>query len=71
MLICVSLNLTQLNESPTHPNLKFPDKASLIDLFLTNALYKYSMAGTFANDLIDHCVKKVRNTKAPKTKPQM
>lgn len=33
-------DLTQVIESPTHPNLKCPDKISLIDLFLTNAPHK-------------------------------
>ena len=66
----VSLNFTQLIESPTHPNLNFPDKSSLIDLFLTNVPHKYSMAGTFANDISDHCViAAVRNAKVLKTKP--
>ena len=69
---CVSLNLTQLIESPTHPNLKCPDKSSLIDLFLTNVPHKYSMSGVFANDISDHCViAAVRNAKIPKSKPRI
>ena len=31
-----SMNLTQLNNSPTRPNLKCPEKSTLIDLILTN-----------------------------------
>lgn len=53
---CVSLSLTQLIEGPTRPNLKFENKSSLIDLFLTNVPHKYPMRGIFANDISDHCV---------------
>ena len=70
--VCVSSNRTQLIENFTHPNLKFPDKSSLIDLFLTNAPHKYSMSGVFANDISDHCViTAVRNAKVPKAKPRI
>lgn len=54
----------------THPNLKHSDKSLLIDLFLTNVPHKYSMVGSFANDISDHCViAAVRNAIVPKTKP--
>lgn len=32
---CDSLNLFQIVDSPTRPNLKCPEKSSLIDLILT------------------------------------
>ena len=30
--LCISLNVTQIVDSPTRPNIKFPNKSSLIDL---------------------------------------
>lgn len=69
---CNSLNLFQIVGSPTRPNLKSPEKSSLIDLILTNASHKYTPASVFANDISDHCViGTVRNTKVPKTKPRI
>lgn len=54
------------------PNLKHPEKSSLIDLMLTNAPHKYSCASVFANDISDHClIASVRNTKIPKTRPRI
>ena len=65
---CDSLNLFQIVDSPTRPNLKCPEKSSLIDLILTNVPHKYTAASVFANDISDHCeVATVRNTKVPKT----
>ncbi len=67
---CDALNLFQIVDSPTRPNLKCPEKSSLIDLILTNVPHKYSTASVFANDISDHCViATVRNTKIPKSKP--
>lgn len=69
---CDSFNLTQLIDSPTRPNLKSPEKSSLLDLFLTNSPHKYSEIGVFANDLSDHCViATVRQAKLPKTRPRI
>ncbi len=66
---CDSFNLTQLISGPTRPNLKCPEKSSLLDLFLTNAPHKYSDIGIFANDLSDHCViATVRQAKLPKAR---
>uniref|UniRef100_A0A3P9K1B3 Reverse transcriptase domain-containing protein n=1 Tax=Oryzias latipes TaxID=8090 RepID=A0A3P9K1B3_ORYLA len=67
---CDSINLTQLVNLPTRPNLKCLDKSTLIDLILTNVPHKFSSLGVFCNDLSDHCVvAAVRNTKIPKYKP--
>lgn len=66
---CDSVNLTQLINLPTCPNLKCPEKSTIIDLILTNIPHKYSAVGVFCNDLSDHClVVAVRNTKVPKSK---
>lgn len=66
------MNLFQIVDKPTRPNLKCPEKSSLIDLILTNTPHKYSTASIFANYLSDHCViTTVRNTKIPKTKPNV
>lgn len=46
-MFCNSMNLTQLINSPTRPNLKCPDKSTLIDLILTNGPHKYSVVGVF------------------------
>ena len=68
----VELNLIQLVPSPTRPNLKYPDKSTLIDLILTNAPQKYSSVGVFSNDISDHCaVACIRDTRLPKSKPRI
>ncbi len=65
---CNALHLFQMVDSPTRPNLKYPEKSSLIDL----VLHKYSTVSMFTNDISDHCViATVRNTKIPKTKPSI
>ncbi len=54
-------------DTPTRPNLKFPEKSTLIDLVFTNVPHKYSSVSVFANDVSDHCVVAVaRDTKLPK-----
>uniref|UniRef100_A0A3B3DM95 Reverse transcriptase domain-containing protein n=2 Tax=Oryzias melastigma TaxID=30732 RepID=A0A3B3DM95_ORYME len=69
---CDSVNLSQLVNLPTRPNIKNPQKSTLIDLILTNVPHKYSSLGVFCNDLSDHCVVAVcRNTKIPKFKPRI
>ena len=68
---CDSLNLTQFINSPTRPNPKCSQKATLIDLVLTNMPSKYVTTGVFPNDLSDHCViAVVRDTRLPKSKPR-
>ncbi len=57
----------QLVDTPTRPNLKFPEKSTLIDLVYTNVPHKYSSVSVFENDVSDHCVVAVaRDTKLPK-----
>lgn len=69
---CDSVNLTQLVNMPTRPNLKSPGKSTLVYLFLTNVPYKFSSMGVFCNDLSDHCVVAAcRNTKISKCKPRI
>lgn len=69
---CDLNNLTQLVNSPTRPNLKSPEKSTLIDLILTNVPHKFSSLGVFCNDLSDHCiVAAVRNTKMSKLTPRI
>jgi len=64
--LCDSINFTQLVNSLTRPNLKSPEKSTLIDLILTNVPHKFSSLGVFCNDLSDHCVvAAIRNTKMP------
>jgi len=50
------MNLFQIVDSPTRPNLKNPEKSSIIDLIITNATHKYSSASVFASDISEHCV---------------
>ncbi len=70
--ICDTLNLFQLVESPTRPNLKDSKKSTLIDLNFSNAPHKYSLASVYANDVSDHCVIAiVRDTTLPKHKPRI
>lgn len=67
--ICDSLNLCQLINSPTRINPSKPDRNSLLDVILTNAVHKYVSIGVFSNDISDHCtIACVRSTKLPKTK---
>ncbi len=66
-LLCDSRNLFQLVDTPTRPNLKFPEKSTLIDLVFTNVPHKYYSVSVFANDVSDHCVVAVaRDKKLPK-----
>lgn len=66
---CYEMNLTQLLNAPTRPNLKYMEKSTLIDLVLTNAPHKYIATGIFVNDVSDHCaIAAIRNIKVPKTK---
>lgn len=37
-------NLFHLVDSPTRPNMKLAEKSTLLDLVLTNAPHKYSLA---------------------------
>ena len=67
--VCDSLNLSQLIDSPTRINSSKPDRNSLIDVILTNAVHKYVSVGVFPNDISDHCtIACVRSTKLPKNK---
>lgn len=69
-VVCDSLNLTQLINSSTRPNIKNLSKSSLLDLILTNAPHKHTDVGVFANNLSDHCtIAAIRNSKLPKSKP--
>ena len=70
--ICDAFILSQLIDSPTRPNIKYPLRSSLLDLIMTNAPHRYTDIGVFGNDLSDHCaIAVVRNAKLPKTKPQI
>lgn len=69
---CDSVSLSQLVNVPTRPNLKNPDKSTLIDLILTNVPHKFLSMGVFCNDLSDHCVIATsRGSKIPKCKSQV
>ena len=69
---CDSINLIQLVNLPTRPNLKNSEKSTLIDLILTNVPHKFLSLGVFCNDLSDHCVVATcRDTKIPKRKPRI
>lgn len=71
-LFCDSCNLFQLVDTRTRPNLKFPEKSTLIDLVFTNAPHKYSSVSVFANDISDLCVVAVaRDMKIPKQNPRV
>ncbi len=70
--VCDTLNFSQLIDSPTRPNIKFPARSSLIDLILTNAPHKFTGAGVFGKDLSDHCaIAVVRDAKLHKSKPRI
>ena len=65
--ICTELNLTQIIPSP--PNVKSPDRSTLIGVILTNAPHKYS-ATVFSSDISDHCtITCIRDTRLLKIKP--
>ena len=49
-----SLNLSQIITNPTTNDSKHPEKATLLDVILTNYPDRYQ-SGVFCNDLSDHC----------------
>ncbi|XP_055720816.1 steroid hormone receptor ERR2 isoform X2 [Salvelinus fontinalis] len=49
-----SLNLSQIITNPTRYDSKHPEKATLLDVILTNNPDRYQ-SGVFCNDLSDHC----------------
>ena len=49
--LCLELDLTQLIQHPTRPNVKNPAKSTLIDIILTNRPLKYPQTGVFAQDI--------------------
>ena len=49
-----SLNLSQIITYPTRDDSKHPEKATLLDVILTNNPDRYQSV-VFCNDLIDHC----------------
>ena len=53
---CLSFNLTKIIDSPNDHNHKYPEKSSVIDLFINNVLHKYSVIGVFANNFSDYSV---------------
>lgn len=68
-LLCDSVKFTQLINSPTHRNLKCPEKSTLTDLILTNVPHKFLAVGVFCNDISAHCVVAAnRNTEVPRLK---
>lgn len=61
---CDSVNLTQIINAPTRPNVKTPNKSTLIDLILVNKPEKCPYIGIFPNDVSDHyAVAMIRNCK--------
>jgi hypothetical protein len=67
-MLCNTCNLTQLVNSVTRLNIKYPLKSSLIDLILTNTPHHLNASGIFANDISDHCA---RGGKIPKKSPRV
>ncbi|KAL7865358.1 hypothetical protein SRHO_G00106050 [Serrasalmus rhombeus] len=66
--ICGNLNLTQLINEPTRPNLKEPTKSTLIDLILSNKADKITASGVFELGISDHCpIGCIRNSCTNKT----
>ena len=53
--MCNNLNLSQLMEEPTRPNLKDPSKSTLTDFILSNRRDKITASGVFALGCSDHC----------------
>ena len=51
---CDSLNLSQFITNPTRYDSKHPEKATLLDVILTNNPDRYQF-GVFCNDFSDHC----------------
>lgn len=69
---CLSFNLSQIINTPTHPSTKFPGRLSILDLFISNMPHKFSGLGVFADDMSDHCVvRAIRDTKLPCAKPRL
>lgn len=65
----VSLNLTQLIDTPTRLNPRDHSKSTLLDVIFTNMPHKYTSTAVFCNDVSDHCaIACIRDTKLPKHK---
>ena len=66
--LCNNLNLSQLITVPTRPNIKNPERASLLDIILTNQPHKYKSSGVLPQDFSDHCpIACIRDTKHQKS----
>ena len=64
------LALHQLIINTTRPNLKVPEKSTLIDIILTNRPEKMVASGVFALGNSDHCpIACIRSTQMETTKP--
>lgn len=71
-ILCNTYNLTQIVNSVTRLNIKYPLKSSLIDLILTNTPHRFNASGIFANYISDHCaIACVRDGKIPKHSPRV
>lgn len=68
---CDSLNLVQLTNAPTGPNLKAQTKSTLLDLIFTNTYHKYTTTGIFCNNVSDHCTIACVRKKIPKVQPSL
>ena len=66
------LALHQLIIDTTRPNLKVPEKSTLIDIILTNKPEKMVASGVFALGNSDHCpIACIRSTQLESTKPRL
>ena len=66
------LALHQLITDTTRPNLKVPEKSTLIDLILTNKPEKMAASGVFSLGISDHCpIACIWSTRMESTKPRI
>ena len=66
--LCNNLDLHQLITVPTRPNIHNLERASLLDIILTNKPHKYKASGVFSLDFSDHCpIACIRDTRQHKT----
>ena len=67
--LCLDLNLTQLINVQTRPDVHNPERGSLIDLILTNRPHKFIYSGVLPLDFSDHCpIVCIRVAKQPRSK---
>ncbi len=69
--LCTDLNFTQLISAPTRPDPANLEKATFLDLVLTNTPHNFKSSGVLPLDFCDHCpIACIRDVRQEKLKPR-